>query len=155
MIRKATETDIPYIIETGMRLHARSGNEEVAVHKPTVFNTMRVFVVSHDKLFLVSERNEIIRGFLMASIEPFWWADPVRGRRYVTDWAFYSEIKGDGLAMLRAMQEWAWKQPRVVECACASNVPKGRGLVDVLFERAGFTRVGGRYKVARPESING
>lgn len=150
MIRKAKEEDIPYIIETGMRLHARSGNEDVPVHKATVFGVMRVFVLAQDRFFVVSEHDEIIRGFLMASIEPFWWDDPMRGRRFVTDWAFYSEIMGDGVKMLRAMQEWAWMQPRVVEVACATNVPKGRGVVDTLFEKAGFQRVGGRYKVGKP-----
>ena len=150
MIRKATEADIPYIIETGLRLHARSGNEDVPVHKATVFGTMRVFVLARDKMFIVSERDEIIRGFLMASCEPFWWADPVRGRRYVTDWAFYSEHRGDGLLMLRAMQEWAWMQPRVVEVACATNVPRGRRVMESLFEQAGFDQVGGRFKVSKP-----
>lgn len=150
MIREAIEEDIPYIIETGMRLHARSGNENVPVHKPTTFGVLRTFVLARDRLLVVSEHDEIIRGFVMASCEPYWWDDPVRGRRYVTDWAFYSEHRGDGVLMLRAMQEWAWMQPRVVEVACASNVPKGRGLVDKLFIEAGFTRVGGRYKVAKP-----
>jgi hypothetical protein len=150
MIRKAVETDIPYIIETGMRLHARSGNEDVPVHKPHVFQVLRVFVHGRDKLCVVSERDEIIRGFLMATVEPFWWADPVRGRRFVTDWAFYSEHRGDGVKMLQAMQDWAWAQPRVVEVACATNVPKGRGVIDGLFKRAGFSKVGGRYKVNRP-----
>lgn len=151
MIRKAKEEDIPFIIEIGQRLHQRSGNEEVAIHRPTVFSVLRVFIVARDKLCLVSERDNLLRGFLMASIEPFWWADPVRGRRYVTDWAFYSEIRGDGVLMLKAMQEWAWMQPRVVEVACATNVPKGRGVVDRLFDQAGFQRVGGRYKVSKPD----
>lgn len=152
MIRKATEEDIPLILDDiGIRLHARSGSEAAAIHRPTAFGAMRVFVHARDKFFVVSEHEEVLRGFLMASIEPFWWADPVRGRRYVTDWAFYSEIRGDGVLMLEAMKYWAWQQPRVVEVACATNVPKGRGVVDSLFAKAGFGCVGGRYKVARPE----
>ncbi len=150
MIREAIEADIPYIIETGMRLHAKSGNEGVPMHKPTVFGVIRLFILARDKFFIVSERDEIIRGLLMASIEPFWWADPVRGRRYVTDWAFYSEIRGDGVLMLKALQEWSWMQPRVVEVASATNVPKGRGVIDAMYCEAGFNRVGGRYKVVRP-----
>jgi hypothetical protein len=155
MIRKATEGDIPFIVETGMRLHARSGNEDVPVHKPTVFSVMHHFVRAHDKFFVVSEHEEIIRGFLMAIIQPFWWDDPARGRRFVTDWAFYSEIKGDGLLMLKALQEWAWMQPRVVEVCCATNVPKGRHVVDQLFDHAGFERRGGMYRTRKPETMNG
>ena len=151
MIRKAKESDIEYIIETGRRLHERSGNADVPIHKPHVFMLLRSFITIPSRLLIVSEREEIIRGFVMASAEPFWWADPIRGRRYVTDWAFYSEIRGDGVLMLRAMQEWAWSLPRVVEVACATNVPKGKGLMNGLFDEAGFTRVGGRYKIAKPE----
>jgi hypothetical protein len=154
MIRKAIEEDIPFIIETGLRLHQRSGNEDVPVHRPTVFSTMLMFIRGWDKLLVVSERDEIIRGFVMASVEPFWWDDPVRGRKFVTDWAFYSEHRGDGVLMLRAVQEWAWLQPRVVEVACATNVPKGRGVVDALFTKAGFDKVGGRYKVSKPVQDN-
>ena len=150
MIRKVVESDIPYVTEAAVRLHKKAGMENVPIHKPTLFGVMRVFARAHDRFFVVSERDEIIRGFLMASIEPFWWDDPVRGRRFVSDWAFYSEIRGDGVLMLKALQEWAWMQPRVVECACATNVPKGRGVVDALFEKAGFDRVGGRYKVGKP-----
>ena len=151
MIRKAIEEDIPYITETGMRLHARSGNADVAVHKPTVFLVLREFIVARDKVLIVSERDEIIRGFVMASCEPFWWADPVRGRRYVTDWAFYSEHRGDGVLMLRAVQEWAWMQPRVIEMACATNVPYGRNVMEGMFKKAGFEHVGGRFKIAKPD----
>jgi len=105
MIRKAEESDIPYIIETGRRLHDRSGNHDVPIHKPHVFMLLRSFVTRQDRLLIVSEREEIIRGFIMASVETFWWADPARGRRYVSDWAFYSEIRGDGVLMLRAMNQ--------------------------------------------------
>lgn len=151
MIRKAKEDDIALILDDiGIRLHARSGSAAAEIHRPTAFAVMRAFVHARDKLFIVAEHDEHLHGMLMASIEPFWWADPQRGRRFVTDWAFYSEVRGDGVLMLQAMTEWAWMQPRVIEVACATNVPKGRGVVDKLFERAGFERVGGRYKVSRP-----
>jgi hypothetical protein len=153
VIRKAELEDVPYIAnDTALRLHARLGStKEAEIHKPTMFRVMEHFVRANDKLFIVSEHEEIIRGFLMASIEPFWWADPMRGRRYVTDWAFYSEIRGDGVLMLKAMQEWAWMQPRVIEVAVATNVPKGRGVVEAMFNKAGMEQVGGRFKVSKPE----
>ena len=151
MIRKATEEDIPLIIsDVGKRLHERSGDIAAEIHKPTAFAVMRAFIHARDKFFVVSEHDEVLRGFLMAGIEAFWWADPQRGRRYVTDWAFYSEVRGDGVLMLKALQEWAWMQPRVVGIKCATQVPKGRGVVDKLFDRAGFVRVGGMYTSDRP-----
>ena len=53
--------------------------------------------------------------------------------------------------MLKALTEWAWMQPRVIEVACATNAPKGRGVVDKLFNKAGFETVGGRYRMQKPE----
>lgn len=153
MIRKATENDIPIILDDiGQRLHARSGDTPAEIHRPTAIAVMRSFVHARDKLFIVSEHNEHLHGLLMAAVEYFWWADPMRGRRYVTDWAFYSEIRGDGVLMLKAMTEWAWMQPRVIGIKCATQVPKGRGIVDRLFGRAGFTRVGGMYIMKKPEA---
>ena len=150
MIRKATEDDIPLIIgDLGQRFHAKS-REIAEIHRPTAIAVMRAFVHARDKLFIVSEHDEHLRGLLMAAVEQYWFADPQRGRRYVTDWAFYSEIKGDGILMLKAMTEWAWMQPRVVEVKCATQVPKGRGVVDRLFSSAGFTRVGGMYNMRKP-----
>lgn len=153
MIRKATLEDVPYVAnDTAVRLHGKLGSTSAAeIHKPTLFRVMEAFVRMQDRLFIVSEHEDVIRGFLMASIEPFWWADPQRGRRYVTDWAFYSEIRGDGVLMLKAMQEWAWMQPRVIEVAVATNVPKGRGVVESMFKKAGMEQVGGRFKVSKPD----
>ena len=52
--------------------------------------------------------------------------------------------------MLEAIKEWAWTVPRVVEVACATNVPKGRGVVNSLFKDAGFEQVGGMFRVSKP-----
>lgn len=150
MIRKATENDIPLILnDLGQRFHAKS-KEIAEIHRPTAIAVMRAFVHARDKLFIVSEHDELLRGMLMASVEQSWFADPQRGRRYVSDWAFYSEIRGDGVLMLKAMTEWAWMQPRVVEIKCATQVPKGRNVVDRLFDAAGFERIGGMYQIRKP-----
>lgn len=150
MIRKATENDIPLILnDLGQRFHAKS-KEIAEIHRPTAIAVMRAFVHARDKLFIVSEHDELLRGMLMASVEQNWFADPQRGRRYVSDWAFYSEIRGDGILMLKAMTEWAWMQPRVVEIKCATQVPKGRNVVDRLFDAAGFERIGGMYQIRKP-----
>jgi len=152
LIRKATENDIPLILnDIGQRLHDRSGETEAEIHRPTAFAVMRAFCAARDKLFIVAEHDNHLHGFLMAGVEQYWWTDPTRGRRYVTDWAFYSEVRGDGVLMLQALQAWAWSQPRVIEVKCATQVPKGRGVVDKLFDRAGFTPVGGMYRSHKPE----
>ena len=153
MIRKATEDDLEIVAhDLAKRLHAKLGSTSKAeIHMPTMFRVMRHFILANDKLFIVAEHKNHLHGFLMAAVEPFWWSDPLRGRRYATDFAFYSEIRGDGILMLKALQEWAWMQPRVIEVAIATNVPKGRGVVERMFAKAGFEQVGGRFKVSKPD----
>ena len=115
-----------------------------------MFMVFRQFIVHPEKCLIVSEHDNIIRGFLLACPVPFWWDDQERGRRYITDYAFYSEHRGDGLLMLEALKEWAWTIPRVVEVACATNIPKGRRLIEKLFSTAGFEHVGGMFRIKKP-----
>lgn len=153
MIKEAKIEDIPNVIEVGQRLLDKSVNRAVPVHKPTAFHVLNKFIGNPDYLLLVAEHDERFTGFVMAACEPFWWDDPVRGRRYVTDWAFYSQRRGDGLKMLNIVREWAWTRPRVVEVTIATNVLHGDGASDILFGRAGFQRVGSMYYQPNPIGI--
>jgi len=154
VIRKATEDDLQIVAhELAPRLQARLDNAaKTEIHMPTMFYIMRHFVVAQDKFFVVAEHENHLHGFLMAGVESFWWVDQQRGRRYVSDWAFYSEVRGDGVLMLNALKEWAWLQPRVIEVVLATETYKGRGVVERMFKGAGFEHVGGKFKVSRPEA---
>jgi len=92
-----------------------------------------------------------ISGFVMASVEPYWEVDPKRGRRYVTDWAFYSERFGSGRKMLKIMVDWAWTMPRVIEVKVGTQIPQSDELMDRLFISAGFERVGRMYRCHKPQ----
>jgi len=150
MIRKGRLEDINGIIEIGTKLLKRSNNSEVPVSRNAVFQALRIFEKAPDKVILVAEHGIRFTGFIMAAAETYWWDDTRRGRRYVTDWAFFSERSGDGLKMLKIVTKWAWALPRVVEVNIARNFTNAEDTADMVFKRAGFERAGAMYTVKKP-----
>ena len=151
MIRKGRIEDIPKIFEVGEKLREQYYKTNVPMHKPTVFKTLQAFIRSPEKLLLVADHAGPFSGFVMASVEPFWDVDPRSGRRYVTDWAFYSERFGDGRKMLDIVVTWAWSLPRVIEVKMGTQIPQSDKVMDRLFGGAGFERVGRMYRFDKPQ----
>lgn len=150
MIRKGRNEDIPKIFEVGARLRELYYKEHVPMHKPTAFRHLHEFIRSPEKMLLVADHGGPFTGFVMASVEPYWEVDPRRGRRYVTDWAFYSERFGDGRKMLKIVVEWAWTMPRVIEVKMGTQIPQSDETLDRLFVGAGAERVGRMYRFDKP-----
>ena len=146
VIRKGRNEDIPKIFDVGARLREQYYKENVPMHKPTAFRILDQFIRSPEKLLLVADHGGPFTGFVMASVEPFWEVNPKTGRRYVTDWAFYSERFGDGRKMLKIVVEWAWSLPRVIEVKMGTQIPQSDAVMDRLFGDAGFERVGRMYR---------
>ena len=151
VIRIGHIDDIEKIIEVGTKLLTRSKDRNVPIDRRSVFMVIRNFIQSADKALLVAEHDDVFTGLIMASCEPFWWDNHRSGRRYVTDWAFYSERPGDGLKMLKIITEWAWSMPRVVKVAIARNFDNAEDSADRVFEAAGFERAGAMYTCFKPE----
>jgi hypothetical protein len=143
--------DLENIIEIGTKLLEKSNNHDVPVDRHTVFSVVREFVRAPDKTILLAEHDGQITGFIMLAAETFWWAHPKKGRRYVTDFAFFSQRHGDGLKMLDIATEWAWKLPRVVEVSIARNFTNAEKSADVVFALCGFERAGAMYTIKKPE----
>ena len=151
MIRKGRMDDLEGIIEIGTKLLERSNNSDVPVCRHSVFTAVREFVRAPDKAVLLAEHDGVITGFIMVAAETYWWADPRSGRRYVTDWAFFSQRHGDGIKMLRIVTRWAWSMPRVLEVNIARNFTNAEGTADKVFKEAGFARAGAMYTAKKPE----
>ncbi len=155
MIRKGRLEDIEGIIEIGTKLLNRSNNSEVPVSRYAVFHAIRMFVSAPDKTILVAQHGNRFTGLIMAATETYWWADQKSGRRYVTDWSFYSERAGDGLKMLNIITQWAWSLPRVIEVNIARNFTNAEKQADIMFGEAGFERAGSIYTAKKPEKYHG
>ncbi len=153
MIRKGRLEEIDKIIDIGTKLLLRSNNKDVQLNRHATFTVIREFIRLPDKAILVAEHGGRFTGLIMAAAEVYWWDDPRRGRRYVTDWCFYSERMGDGLKMLDIVTKWAWKLPRVVEVNIARNFTNAEDGADIVFRKAGFERAGAMYTAKKPEVI--
>ena len=154
MIRRGRLEEIDQIIEIGSKLLERSNNSEVPICRVAVFQAIREFIRVPDKALLVAEHDGSLTGLLMLAAEPFWWDNQRSGRRYVSDWAFFSERYGDGLKLIKIGMEWAWKLPRVVEVTIARNFTNAEDAADVMFEKAGFKRAGAMYTAPKPVQEN-
>jgi GNAT superfamily N-acetyltransferase len=106
MIRRATEQDIPRLIEMGQRFVAETEYRDLVDAKPEQLeHTISLMLASPANVVLVSESKEAVTGMLAAVVyeHPFsgtltgselvWWVDP--------------EARGDGLRLLRAAEAWA------------------------------------------------
>ncbi len=153
MIRAAKYEDIPKIFEVGAKLREQYYKDNVPMHKPTAFRVLDHFIRSPEKLLLVADHGGPFTGFVMASVEPYWEVDPKRGRRYTTDWGFYSERFGDGRKMLKIVVEWSWSLPRVIECKMGTQIPRSDAVMDRLFCGAGFERCGRMYRFDKPQEV--
>ncbi len=151
MIRKGRMDEIDELVKIGTKLLERSNNKDVPVCRLSVFQVFSEFIRRPDKALLVADHDGSLTGIIMVAAETYWWDDQRRGRRYVTDWCFYSERAGDGLKMLNIVTEWAWKLPRVVEVNIARNFTNAEPYADKVFGRAGFIRAGAMYTAKKQE----
>lgn len=151
MIRKGRYEDIPAIFECGIKLREAYYQREVPMHRPSVVRSLSEFIRSPEKILLVVDKG-YLTGFSMFSCEPYWDVDPRYGRRYVTDWAFYSELFGGAREMLRVATAWAWSMPRVIELKMACQIEASDEAMDRLFLTEGFVRCGRIYRLQKGEA---
>ena len=93
----------------------------------------------------VAEHDKKITGFMLGVVDTLWWSRD----RYASDLIFYSERAGDGLRILRRFIEWANSVPRVVEITCAQSSGINVERSSLIYERAGFTKVGGLWCMSK------
>lgn len=150
MIREGTISDIPEIIRIGKILRRKTLSYHVPVDRQSVYRCLQVFISNPDRLLLVAEHDGKLTGFLMMGCESFWWDCPVRGRRYATDWAFYSQRQGDGKDMLERGIAWAWTRPRVVDVTLGTQIPNHMEETKELYEAAGLKQIGMMFYKENP-----
>ena len=155
MIREAVIADIPEIVRVGRRALAKSLSHAVPVHKPTVFSVFQKFISNPDRLLIVAEHDGEITGVLMMGLEAYWWDDARRGRRYATDWLFYSSRRDDGRKMLRIGTEWAWTRPRVVDVTLGTNIPNHMDMTKKMYTQSGLQHVGHVFYLDNPHLLVG
>lgn len=144
MIRPAMVSDIPALIEMGMRFHASTAyakllSPDKAVVEETLFGLINI----ESGAVFVDDRDGVLVGAILGMIVPHfitgenvcgelsWWVDP--------------ECRGAGRQLLKALEEWA-----LIKGASAINVtePPGNPRVGRFYEHAGYQRVEVTYTKA-------
>lgn len=94
-------------------------------------------------------RGDEITAAIAMQANPYFWVNQRNGQRYASDLFFVSARPGDGLRVLRAAVDWAFRQPRVIECTFGVSSGANQGRHDALYARVGAKRIGEMYMVTK------
>lgn len=138
MIREAVLTDVPRLIEMGCRFIAETTYVSDIPANPEQLEHLARWLIEGDGVVFVSEREGQLTGMLGAMIFPH----PMSGQRTASDlfWWVEPEARGDGVRLLKRMEQWAIAQgaERLMMAA-----PTAR--VGLLYERLGYRAVETSY----------
>lgn len=98
---------------------------------------------------LVSEHGGRITGTVIGVAQEWWWCR----KRVASDLLLYAERPGDGIALLRAFMDWAWKVPGVIHVMCSQSSGIEVMRTARIYERAGLKMIGGMYLASRPQQV--
>jgi hypothetical protein len=139
------------LVDLGERLVKRSRYTETEVDRQTALRAVCESARPPDGVAFGVYRKERLTAGIVMCVSNYFWTHPLRGARFGTDLFFASEHAGDGLRVLRAAVDWAFEQPRVVECSFGVSSGIGeQALLDKLYGKIGATRYGSIYTVRAP-----
>lgn len=152
MIRRGTPKDLPAIIEMGHRLCDRTPQAHVKRDRESIAQTIGSCMASGLGCVFVAEHEGKLTGVIVGMAQQYWFSR----QRQAVDLMFVSERPGDGMRLLRAFIDWAWKVPGVVEVAGAQSSGIDIERTVELYERLGFKHVGGVFSMterpAKPQA---
>ncbi len=147
MIRDAAVADWPAVAELGERLIDKTPYAGRApLDRKAALGVYGMCISSAMGFAMVAERDGEVTGILMAVADQLWFSKA----RFVSDLVFYVEDGRSGLPLLRAMVEWAWTMPKVIEITCAQSSMIRADKLDALYRRCGFENRGGIWTLQRP-----
>lgn len=140
MIRYATHTDIPRLVELARLEHAASSWAEVPFDAAHTGESMGQFVSGFGRTALCSDG-----GYLFGMAQPAGFTK----RLVALEYAWFS-VDGSGLALLRKFIDWASEMNAV---AVVAHDYHGAGkLASILERRFNFKRVGTALSLSLPEA---
>lgn len=145
MIRDLQLTDMEPVVKLLDRLHQISPYRALVPDWTQVVQTCMFNIQSPSGFAKVAVHKGKISGVILANVATPWWVDQQIGPRVVSDIAFYSKRRGDGIAMLKAMAEWAFSVPRVVRVECGYTINHPGEIMDRLYASAGYVKEGTFY----------
>lgn len=131
MIREATLSDVPRLVEMGCRFITDTAYRHDIPANPAQLESLALWLLNGGGVIFVSERHGHVTGMLGAVrfdhpmsgqrtvSEMFWWVDP--------------EARGDGVRLLKRMEQWATEHGAERVMMIAPSLEVGR-----LYHRLGY-----------------
>lgn len=148
MIRKATQHDIPALVELSAQMHVESDFRDVPFDPEMTTSFFEVIVDGENCTVFVSENKEgELTGMIGGILNPFQFSL----LRKANDLGFYvvpEERKGRAAIKLEeAYRNWAFSFEDVVRVYL--GITTGFDKIGELYERLGYTCVGGLYRISK------
>lgn len=136
-------------VDIGLDALRRSAHAATTFDNQAALSAVQRCGFPPDGVVLGCFRGDRITAAIAMQVQPYFWVNPRKGERFATDLFFASVRPGDGLRVLRAAVDWAFRQPRVIECTFAVSSGGDSWGYDALYERVGAKRLGGMYQVRK------
>ena len=149
MIRNATTSDLPKILNLMRRFHPKTPYVGIEMDVLSVSQVLGQCINSALGFAVVAEHDGNIDGIMMAAAQPLWFSK----KRQATDFLTHAERPGDGAKMIRRFIKWAWSVPNVAEVTLAQSSGIDVERTAKLYTRAGLVRVGNIFTAVRESAV--
>lgn len=136
-------------VDLGISVLPRTIYGRTTVDRNAALQSVQRATMAPDGVLFGGFRGEEITAAIAIQISPYFWTSQRTGQRYASDLFFVSKRAGDGLRVLRAAVDWAFQQPRVIECTFGVSSGANQGRHDALYARVGAKRIGEMYMVTK------
>lgn len=145
IVRRLTETDLAECIRVGARMHEESDYADLEYSPERCLALGRAAVADPDQYgWFIAERGGEIVGMMGGHCCPAYFSDD----KVAEDFLVYVKPAARGglafLMLVKAFVSWSKESgARMIHLADSANM---EGAIGALYERLGFTRIGGVYR---------
>ncbi len=151
MIRCATVSDIPKLIELAASFHQKSAYREYELCKREMYKSLSEVQTQKLGFLRVADHGGILTGMLAGAVQSLWFTRD----QYASDLIFVSRRPGDGAELVKQFTAWAFGFPRVRECTLAVSSGIHAEATGALYEGLGYRYLGPMYILTRAEHEQG
>jgi len=102
MIRKATNKDIPRIVELSIEARSKDPYKKLVISRKKIVEMSRLCISSSQHFAWVAQENGVVGGVIMALVHEC----AVYERQQASIFELYSQIPGDGINLVRECLKW-------------------------------------------------
>ncbi len=146
MIRPADASDIPALLELGIRALSETNHPAKMDRSKTrkmIFQAIMMHRKGGPVRVWVADVKEKVVGVFIGQIDALYFAK----EKYATDLIFYvlPRYRGHGIGLVKEFMRWAQSDKKVVDITLQMSSGINIEQTERLYKTLGFTRVGGCY----------